>query len=330
MWLVILILAIIVIIGFIIWIVYTLLYSLLFFPIAQYIWVPTDKYSDIMIDGKLSAWHFDNFSDHKTVLFCHGNGGNISHREYIVEICKRQQLNLLLFDYRGFGKSPGIPSQRHICEDGERAYSYLRQSVPANKIVIWGESLGGAVATHIASKYPCSLLILMSTFSSLDDALRDRRFSPVTLAMSFLLPWFANNLASNETIKKVKAPIVIMHSPEDEIIPYNNAIKLYKAIPHKCKTFISISGKHCTPEITEEQFRKMFNFCCFDGTNCDKYSDILDILKKYVPAEIGKALDSNEPVGVCNKNACNIVNCDSDRDNSQSEMHFFSSILRKK
>lgn len=329
MWVVILILAILVIIGFVIWIVYTLLYSLLFFPIANYMWLPTDKYSDIMIDGHLSAWHFNNFPDRKTVLFCHGNGGNISHREYIVEICKRQQLNLLLFDYRGFGKSPGIPSQRHVCEDGERAYAYLRQTVSPNKIIIWGESLGGAVATKIASRNQCALLILMSTFSSLDDALRDRKFSPITLAMSFLLPWFANNLPSSETIKKVKAPIVIMHSPEDEIIPYNNAIKLYKAIPHRCKIFISISGKHCTPEITEEQFHRMFSFCCFDGTNADKYCDILDILKKYEPAEIGKALDDNVPITLCTNRDCQILNLDSDA-SSSSQLHFFSSILRKK
>jgi pimeloyl-ACP methyl ester carboxylesterase len=277
------------IIGFFLVIIYGLLYGVLFYPLQEHIWTPTIPHRNLMINGNISAWHFDNFPNHKTVLFCHGNAGNISHRDYVIEMCYRQKLNLLLFDYRGFGKSKGIPSQQNVCQDGETAYRYLRgllssdslqKKLSPDDIIIWGESLGGAVATYIASKNPCAALILMCTFSSIDDIIKDQQTSLILRVMSSVLPWVTNIMSSKSLIKDVKCPIVVVHSKTDEVIPYSNAKRLYESIPHKCKRFITIAGGHSTPVISQKELEEMFRFCCLDTTECSCTKDILSNLQR--------------------------------------------------
>lgn len=273
------VLIILLIFGFILAVMYWSLNGVLFYPIEEHVWEPNIPYKKLFIDNRLSAWHFDNYPEAKTVLFCHGNYGNISYKDYVVAMCDRQQINLLLFDYRGYGKSLGTPSQKGICADGEMVYRYLIKSITADKIIIWGESLGGAVATHVASRNSCATLILMSTFSSLDDILRDSTlgFFPTMLART--LGFVTDTMASKDRIKRVTCPVVILHSPEDELIPYSNGLRLFNAIPHSCKIFLEIRGEHGSPDITENDIRRMFNFCCLDTSRCHLTHDILAMIK---------------------------------------------------
>jgi len=160
----------------------------------------------------INAWWFNNHPGAKTVLFCHGNSGNISHRDYVIEICDKFGLNLFLFDYQGFGRSDGYPSTTKILNDGAAAYNFMRNflEIPPEQIIVWGESLGGAVATHVASIYPNehSRLLLMATFSSLDDVIFYKDLPGwLSRPMGLLARYVLSDIPSKDKITKVTCPV---------------------------------------------------------------------------------------------------------------------------
>ena len=253
--------------------------KVLFFPSKKTRWKPKSHYDDIYIDVQdpsnskrkymknyIHGWHFNNFPNHKTVLFCHGNSGNISHRKYILDICRRFELNLFIFDYRGFGKSSGNPAKKNLKIDGKRAYKYLtdRCGIKGKDIIVWGESLGGFPAVSIASNYPCRSLILLSTFSGLDDTAINcfnGVGKSIVSGVASLASLRFDMLPNRDYIKKVKCPVVIMHSIDDNIISYKCSQILYKNISHKSKVLIPIRGTHSAPIIKKEDLNKLFMFC---------------------------------------------------------------------
>ena len=219
------------------------------------------------IQDKISVWYF-NFSgkeDDKTILFCHGNNANISYRKYVIDLCNFLSVNLFLFDYRGYGKSTGIPSPGSICADGMIAYNYLRTFCSPQNIYLWGESLGGAAAVHIASQAVCARLIYMCTFSSLDDIVVTKQSVQrwIGIALSTVVKTICDVLPSSTKISGVTCPIVVIHSTDDEIIPFECALKLYSSISHDDKLFLKIRGEHSSPEITQEQMFDLVRFCGF-------------------------------------------------------------------
>lgn len=268
----------------------------LYYPYRDHVWEPTIKHKKIVIsdsniqessdlgskfkqlDG-ISAWHFDNYVGNKTVLFCHGNVGNISHRRYIIELCDQQKLNLIVFDYSGYGYSRGYCSQDKICHDGTLVYQYLSSQINPEDIIIWGESLGGSVATYLASRYQCASLILMCTFSSIDDIIIDSNLGNIIKVLGMILPFFANNLPSREKIKDVQSPIIIIHSIDDELIPYSNARRLYNCISHIRKKLITITGDHGKPKILPQDLREILYFCGVESEICKRTRKILKTIQ---------------------------------------------------
>jgi len=262
--------------------IYYLTYKVLFYPMAEQDWQPEVKFQEIFIpsdhtyQGELyndvtkiyknrpciTAWHFSYFNHRPTVLFFHGNSGNISHRKYIWQICQEFEFNLLLVDYRGYGKSNGDPTPQGICDDGLVAYDYLIEHVgDPNNIIIWGESLGGAVATNTASQRRCRCLILLATFASLEDIIFRHPDLPWYIkTMGIIIKHLVDNVPSKDRIRKVKDPVVIMHSKEDEIIPYPNAEILYDNIGHEFKDLITITGGHGTPGFNKEDLKRLFHY----------------------------------------------------------------------
>lgn len=245
----------------------------LYNPAYDTVWEPEDKYEDIFI-GNVNAWHIHNYDDRPVVLYCHGNNANISYREYIYNMCKGFKFNLLLFDYRGFGKSKGFPSQTNIYKDGEDVYYWLIKRYHPHKIIVWGESLGGAVATYIASKYVCRCLILFSTFSSLDEIIMEGSWYPLWFKwIARTTSWYLDTLPSKCYITNVTEPTILIHSKDDNVIPISNAYKLYKNIIHRNKEFITIKGHHTDPILNTKQFAQLYEFC-LKSNACDKsYND---------------------------------------------------------
>ena len=174
-----------------------------------------------------------------TVLFCHGNGGNISHRLEMASQLRRMGLNVLLFDYRGYGRSEGKPSEEGTYLDAQAAWDYLTQArgMEPSRVVIYGRSLGGAIAAHLAMDTQPGALVLDSAFTSAPDmARRMFRGLPVRLLCRFNY----NTLAA---LKRIKCPVLIAHARPDEVIPYAHGERLFAAAAEP-KQFYELTCTH--------------------------------------------------------------------------------------
>lgn len=252
----------------------------------EMIWFPDEDYEDINIedihgDKTINMWYFDRGHE-DTILFYHGSTGNISNRKYMVDISNVLDCNLLMMDYRGFGRSKGSPSQQSICNDGMSAYKWLlNRGIDPDNIIIWGESLGGAVATYVASECECKSLLVMCSFSSLDDIIRDRYPGHIWYGtLSNLIPSIFNTLPSKHIISKVKCPVGIMHSRDDTVIPYSSALRMYNAASNP-KLLVTISGDHSSPDMSTDEVRSLISFCGMKLEHKED-SEIRDIVSSIV------------------------------------------------
>ncbi len=178
------------------------------------------------------------------ILFCHGNGGNIGNRLSYLPIFQSLGLSTLLFDYRGYGDSEGKPSEVGTYQDVAAAWRYLteEQKIPPQRILIYGESLGGAVASYWAETLEAQSikaggLILVGTFSHVNDRAAELYpLLPVRLISRF-------SYGSESRLPKIKIPVLIIHSRDDEIIPFSHGEKLFKAAQEP-KLFTILRGGH--------------------------------------------------------------------------------------
>ena len=192
--------------------------------------------------NKIHAWYYEHPQARGVALVSHGNAGNISHRTYLVELMLDQQLSVLVYDYQGYGMSEGTPTTKNVCEDGIAAYEFLikEKSVEPEKIVLYGESLGGGISCHIADSNKCAAIILQSTFSSL-PSVGKKVFLVFRAVPKFLHPKI--KLDNAAILSKKHAPVLIMHGTEDEVIPFSEAERLNsKAIEPKKFVPIKRSG----------------------------------------------------------------------------------------
>ncbi len=238
---------------FIILIAYSFLVALLYFTQTSHIFFPTREYSpppsqlnieEVYFETtdkvKLHGWWMKTENAKKTVLFFHGNAGNLSHREWQMEIFRELELNALIFDYRGYGKSLGkIKTEQDLYQDGEGAWTFLtkEKNITPESIIIWGRSVGGGIAVDLAQEKGINALILESTFYSMREvAQKHYWYMPIGLLLKY-------QFASGKKIKNVHAQILIIHSPEDEVIPFEQGKKLFD-FTNEPKEFLQISGGH--------------------------------------------------------------------------------------
>ena len=199
-------------------------------------------YEDVALrtsDGvTLSAWWVPAPEQRGAVLLLHGNAGNISHRIDYLAMFHRLGYSTLIVDYRGYGLSTGEPSEEGTYRDAEVCWAWLEaRGVAARDIVVFGESLGGGVATWIAERRTPRALVLASTFTSIPDlAEAIYPYLPVRLLSRIRY----DNLAR---LPNVAAPVLVMHSPDDEIVPYSHAERLHAAA-RPPKRLITLEGGH--------------------------------------------------------------------------------------
>jgi fermentation-respiration switch protein FrsA (DUF1100 family) len=220
--------------------------GMIFFPIKDLHEAPGSwglSYENVTLTTqdniRLHAWFIPQSNAEKTLLFFHGNAGNISHRGDSIRIFHDLGLNVLIFDYRGYGQSEGKPTEAGLYQDARAAWDYLTQtrSISGQNIVLFGRSLGGAVAAKLATEVDAGGIILESTFSSARDMAHE--LFPL---LSYFVPMrFDFNTA--EFIKQVKYPVLVIHSLDDEIIPYSLGHKVYEAA-NQPKQLMEIKGDH--------------------------------------------------------------------------------------
>lgn len=192
---------------------------------------------------RLVGWRMGDPADTtaRWLLMFHGNGGDISHggRQEHYAALRALGLNLLTFDYRGYGESDGKPSEAGIYRDADAAYAYLRDTlgVPPGRLLIFGHSLGSAVAVDLASRVPSGGLILEGALTSVPDVGQQTYFFvPVRLLAR-------NRFASAEKISRVTVPKLFLHATADEIIPYQFGRRLFDLAPDP-KRFVPLAGHH--------------------------------------------------------------------------------------
>jgi len=200
-------------------------------------------YQDVSITTRngirLHGWFIPAKQAKATVLFLHGNAGNISHRLDSIAIFRELGLDTLIIDYRGYGQSTGKPSEQGTYLDALAAWEYLvsKRGIAPDKIVIFGRSLGAAVASWLAARTTPGAVILESCFTSaLDMAYRLYPFLPVRLITRLKYP-------AKENVKQLSSPLLVVHSREDEIIPFDMGQSIFAAAPEP-KGMLVLTGDH--------------------------------------------------------------------------------------
>ena len=194
-------------------------------------------------DGvKLNAWFFPANTNsphtHIAAIICHGNGGNISHRLGLYDALLAAGVNVFAFDYRGFGRSEGKPSENGTYLDAQAAHAWLRQKgfAPTN-IIAFGESLGGGIASELAVRETCGGLVLQSTFTSVTDLGAEMYpFLPVRTLGSI-------HYDTHSKLKSIHVPVLVMHSREDTLIPFHHGERNFAAA-NEPKFLCELAGDH--------------------------------------------------------------------------------------
>lgn len=218
----------------------------IYVPERDFIATPEDfgiEFEDIKFSSRdkvlLHGWFIRGLRE-KVILFLHGNKYNISFPLSYVEMLKQLGFSVFIFDYRGYGKSNGIPTERGLYQDALGAYDFLKEKgYKGDDIILFGRSLGGAVAIYIAGEVNAIGLIVDGSFTSTYDLSYD--------VFGFHIPrWLiSNHYKSIDLIKNINIPKLIIHSEDDELIPFYHGVALFKAASSP-KEFLQIKGSHIT------------------------------------------------------------------------------------
>ena len=171
----------------------------------------------------VSWYHKKNLNKYKTILFLHGNAGSLENRIHKINHFKDMNINFLIIAWRGFSGNEGKPTEKGLYEDARSAVRWLKSNgVGENNIIIYGESLGTGVATEIAQNKNFAGVILESPFTSMVDAAKDKYpYLPVKLLLK-------DKYESDQKIKNIKSPVLIMHGKVDNIVPFHMGEKMYE------------------------------------------------------------------------------------------------------
>ena len=195
------------------------------------IWIQVNQ------EAHVFAWYVDAGPKQPVVLWCHGNAGNISHRLDNLGEFYRRGLSVLLFDYRGYGKSTGKPTEQGLYQDALAMYEWLitERKVSAERVVVFGRSLGAAVAGDIARQRRAAGMILEGAFPSM-QAMADHHY------WGLPAQWFVNaKFDLHKKLSNVKIPLLIIHGERDTIVPIQLGKQVYEAA-QKPKMWYTVSG----------------------------------------------------------------------------------------
>lgn len=201
----------------------------------------------------LNAWYKPAKPHQATILFLHGNAGNIASRMSIIRPLLNAGLGVLLLDYRGYGGNKGQPNEQGLYEDARTGMRFLQsQGLSSQQSVIYGESIGTGVATQMAVEYPACAVVLQSPFTSLKAAARYH------YPWLLLEPW--DRYDSLARIQSMHEPLLILHGRQDDVVPYAQGLSLFKAA-NEPKLMISFAtGTHNNLWRSQKFYEKTLQF----------------------------------------------------------------------
>ena len=220
---------------------------------------PSDEVRDVRFTDhegtELHAWWQPRGADNGVILYCHGNGGNLSCCGRVMERLSRfLGRAVFVFDYPGYGNSAGRPSESGCYAAADGAYGWLiEQGISPDRIVLHGDSLGGGVATELATRRAHHALVLVKTFTSLPDAAKQiYPYLPVKSLMR-------NRFDSLSKIARCKSPVLIASGTEDRVTPFEQGRKLFEAA-NEPKRFVPLEGSEHNAFIPDGFFEILAEF----------------------------------------------------------------------
>jgi fermentation-respiration switch protein FrsA (DUF1100 family) len=219
---------------------------LLYFPTREYYCTPTDvglTFENVTLvtsdDVSLAAWYVPAEKARGSVVFCHANAGNMGDRVVTIKAFHRLGLNVLIFDYRGYGSSEGGPSEQGTYRDAEAAWRFVTEEKDESpeRVVIFGRSLGGGIAVDLAARHEPAALVVESTFTSIVDV--GKLHYPL-LPVGLLCRYRYESIGK---VPRVRCPKLFFHGSGDELIPIEIGRRLYEAAAEP-KRFIETPGDH--------------------------------------------------------------------------------------
>ena len=220
--------------------------QMIFFPMGELGQTPEQwglDYEDVRLTTEdavqLHGWYIPRQGAEQVLLFFHGNAGNISHRGESVKLFHRLGVNVFIIDYRGYGQSTGNPGEQGLYRDAAAAWRFLTEEkkFAADDVIIFGRSLGGAVAANLAANVQARGLILESTLSSAQD------FARAVFRILSRLVVIRYDFNTTAMLERVHYPVLVLHSPDDEIMPFHLGRKVYDAA-NQPRQFVHMRGDH--------------------------------------------------------------------------------------
>lgn len=270
-----------------------------FYPVGPHVWTPDVPYLNGIHEG-ISYWYFKKSSKYarKTIIYCHGNTGNISHRKYIVDLCERLDFDLILFDYKGFGQSDQIIRTKTIDREGLIIYDMLvsQHDLNSDDIIVWGESFGGAAALTIACERPCYRLILLNTFYSIPDIfnLGNHDFR------AFIVSCWVESYHAGDKIRGLNlCPVAVLYSEGDDLIPCANSKRIFEEITTKegvvrqvegGDLLYEVHGSHANPALSNRDIAIIRTWI---NQECAAEEIKYDTIREYVAEADNKHMFAN-------------------------------------
>jgi len=224
----------------------------MFFPSREGDWTAAAGRQDVSFpsrDGvRLHGWLFRAREPNAPlIVWCHGNAGNITDRAPMAAELARRGVSVFLFDWRGYGKSEGTPSEDVLYDDALAAHDFAVKSLGAKAIVMYGESLGGPYAAFVAKERKVSRVIMENSFPSL-AALGNALYRPVPLG------WFAPRaMLTRRWLNAARVPVLVLHSRHDQVIPFALGQELYDGLSVPKEMVISETAAHCEMAMDEPE-----------------------------------------------------------------------------
>ncbi|MBS1272511.1 MAG: hypothetical protein MAGBODY4_01657 [Candidatus Marinimicrobia bacterium] len=191
-------------------------------------------------DGvQLSGWFIPHEEARAVMLYFHGNAGNLADRVEFLSLLHTLNISIFGIDFRGYGESEGTPTPRGTLKDAEAAWEYLveKRDIPPDRIVIYGRSLGGTIASWLATRHEPKALILGSTFTSAADMAKEMfPFIPVDFLIN--IPY-----KTREYLQQIHCPVLISHSTQDDVVPFYHGEELFQ-VANEPKEFLELRGAH--------------------------------------------------------------------------------------
>lgn len=248
----------------------TLRDSVIFRPTRGYLNKPEGEYRDVYVGDVMTRW-FENGSE-DVLFYLHGNSGNIDHRGYAVEFAQLLGVDLVLMDYRGYGKSKGTPTIENMREDSDLVMGVILEKYRIGNVIVMSESLGSIVSSYLSSRYKVRGVIILAGISSFTTLSKHSSTSPLMRKVAAFTLGTADKKSNASLLAKAISPVLIVHSKSDEVVPFECALENVNICP-TARDLVIIGGGHSTPKISREALATILEFSGIDSEGLDQYDE---------------------------------------------------------